>query len=159
MLRNILFFSLILPALGQQTFSACRATVDDPSWPSETEWSSLNASIKGALIKTVPAASSCYPGNPFGSSQSCDEVQHGWGSAAYHASLPESIDYPIYANNSCLPPDVTGYVAGNGCEIGGMPRYVVNATDERQIATAMAWAAARNIRIVVKGTGHDMNGR
>jgi FAD/FMN-containing dehydrogenase len=40
-----------------------------------------------------------------------------------------------------------------------MPQYIVNATTEEQIATALNWAATRNIRVVVKGTGHDLNGR
>ncbi|KAL3439967.1 hypothetical protein BJX65DRAFT_315257 [Aspergillus insuetus] len=51
------------------------------------------------------------------------------------------------------------YVAGRGCSIGGMPQYIVNATSEEQIATALKSAADRNIRAVVKGTGHDLNGR
>lgn len=46
-----------------------------------------------------------------------------------------------------------------GCTIGGLPQYIVNATEEVDVAFAMKWAAERNIRIVVKGTGHDLNGR
>lgn len=65
----------------------------------------------------------------------------------------------MYANNSCLPQGATGYTKDRGCEIGGLPQYIVNATTERQIATALKWASHKNIRVVVKGTGHDLNGR
>ncbi|TGO08983.1 hypothetical protein BTUL_0184g00300 [Botrytis tulipae] len=82
-----------------------------------------------------------------------------WALASWQANTSEGIDYPIYTNNSCLPTDVAGYQVGKNCEIGGSPIYVVNATTEDQIATAMKWATERDIRIVIKGTGHDLNGR
>jgi hypothetical protein len=137
----------------------CKTSPDDSSWPSANEWQALNQSIQGTLIKTAPAASSCYPGNPFGSSENCTVVKDHWTYASYHSSWPESVDYPIYANNSCLPQGATGYTKDRGCEIGGLPRYIVNATTEMQVATAMKWASHKNIRVVVKGTGHDLNGR
>ncbi|KAL4940074.1 hypothetical protein BDV06DRAFT_230588 [Aspergillus oleicola] len=137
----------------------CKTTPDDPSWPSIADWAALNKSIDGTLIKTSPAASSCYPGNPFSSSTNCTDVTNHWSYAAYHASWPESIDYSIFTNHSCLPPGVNGYTKERGCTIGALPAYIVNATNEHQIATAMKWANDRDIRIVVKGTGHDMNGR
>ncbi|PLB45049.1 FAD-binding domain-containing protein [Aspergillus steynii IBT 23096] len=118
-----------------------------------------SASARCKLLSTVPVASSCWASNPFGSSVSCRTVQSSWANASWHSQRPESIDYLIYANNSCLPPTAPGYVADNGCTLGGLPQYIVNATTEEQIATAMKWAAERNIRIVVKGTGHDLNGR
>ncbi|KAL0940326.1 isoamyl alcohol [Colletotrichum truncatum] len=152
-------FALLSAVGGVSAQQSCKLTPFDAAWPSDADWSALNTTIGGTLIGTKPIASSCYPGNSFHSPQSCDEVKKGWGYSDYHASLPESIDYPLYANNSCLPPGATGYSASKGCEIGGLPQYVVNATTEEQVATAMSWASKRNIRIVVKGTGHDLNGR
>lgn len=43
--------------------------------------------------------------------------------------------------------------------MGGYPQFVVNTTSAEDIAYSMKWAAERNIRIVVKGTGHELNGR
>ena len=137
----------------------CKTTPLDTNWPSAEEWAALDTAIGGVLIKTAPIASSCYPGNPFNSPLSCDTVAANWTSSTFHTLIPESIDYPTFANNSCLPKDASGYFQGRGCEVGGMPQYIVNATTEDQIATAMSWAAARNIRITIKGTGHEMNGR
>lgn len=137
----------------------CKSTPYDSNWPSEDEWVAFNKSIDGTLIKTIPVASSCWPGNPFNSSVSCEVVKANWPLAAFHSELPESIDYPIYANNSCLPPGAAGYDEKRGCSLGGLPEYVVNATSEQHVATAMKWASQRHIRIAVKGTGHDLNGR
>ncbi|RYP36322.1 hypothetical protein DL767_003475 [Monosporascus sp. MG133] len=152
-------FFTILCAIGASAQQTCKLTPLDADWPSEADWSALNTTLGGSLIKTQPVASSCYPGNPFHSSQPCEIVKKEWGYSYYHASLPESIGSPLYANNSCLPPGAPGYTPTKGCEVGGAPQYVVNATTEEQVATAMAWASERNIRIIIKGTGHDLNGR
>ncbi|KAF6828789.1 isoamyl alcohol [Colletotrichum plurivorum] len=137
----------------------CKTTPNDAAWPSEADWSALSTTLQGTLVKTQPVASSCYPGNPFNSPQTCEDVEKGWGFSDFHALVPESIDYPLYANNSCLPPGATGYSASKACDVGALPQYVVNATTEEQVAAAMSWASKRNIRIVIKGTGHDLNGR
>lgn len=137
----------------------CKLSPADSAWPSTNEWAALNRSIDGVLVKTAPIASSCYPGNPFNSPENCTSVQDKWYYAAHHAVWPESVDYPIYSNNSCVPKGVTGYAEGKGCNIGGLPQYIVNATTIEHVSKAMSWASKRNIRIVVKGTGHDLNGR
>ncbi|KAL6889993.1 FAD-dependent monooxygenase [Trichoderma evansii] len=156
MIRLAVLLIFFIAALAQRQ---CKTTPLDANWPSTSDWVALNSSINGALLKVQPVASSCYPENPFNSSDSCDEVEANWNYSSFHASLPESIDSPIYANNSCLPPNATGYTTTKGCSISSLPQYIVNATTEQQIATAMRWASERSIRIVVKGTGHDLNGR
>ncbi|KAL4862096.1 hypothetical protein BDV12DRAFT_207459 [Aspergillus spectabilis] len=96
---------------------SCKSSPQDPTWPGLEEWNALNSSIDGTLLRTAPAASSCYPGNP-------------------SAQLKTGMDYSIFTNHSRLPLVLW-----------------------EQIATAMKWASERNIRIVIKGTGHDMSGR
>ncbi|KAJ5593142.1 hypothetical protein N7537_010046 [Penicillium hordei] len=151
----------LLSALVTASFGSlnCKVSPADLAWPSENEWAALNHSIEGVLIKTAPIASSCYLGNPFNSPEECTSVQKKWSYAAHHAAWPESIDYPIYTNNSCVPKGATGYAERKGCSIGGLPQYIVNATTTEHVSWAMKWASKRNIRIVVKGTGHDLNGR
>ncbi|KAJ5631142.1 FAD binding domain protein [Penicillium longicatenatum] len=139
--------------------SKCKATPNDSTWPSIQDWETLNQTIRGALIKTAPAPSSCYEGNPFNSSTNCSDVTKYWPYATYHSAWPESVDYSIFTNNSCLPPGAEGYTKDRGCSIGALPQYIVNATTDQQVATALRWATERNIRIVVKGTGHDLSGR
>lgn len=149
-----------LAAAVQPTTEAhCKVTPNDAAWPCPEDWSSLNATIGGKLIKTHPAASSCYSGNPLDSPLTCDYVTEHWGFSSFHSDLPESVGYSVWANNSCIPPDATGYSESLGCSVGGYPQFVVNTTSAEDIAYSMKWAAERNIRIVVKGTGHELNGR
>lgn len=158
----LFYFHRVLSIFASGAFAAiqtCKTTPFDAEWPSVEQWSALNTSIGGTLLRTSPVASSCYAGNPFNSAISCEIIEANWTLPTFHAALPESIDYPIYANNSCLPPGSTGYTEQKGCTVGALPQYIVNATSDEQVSAAMAWASARNIRIVVKGTGHDMNGR
>ncbi|PQE17552.1 FAD-dependent monooxygenase protein [Rutstroemia sp. NJR-2017a BBW] len=142
-----------------QTLPKCKTTPSDATWPSDQDWTSLNSSINGALIRTRPVASSCYPGNPFGSPMTCDEVKAGWGLSSFHAEIPETVNYFLWANDTCLPPNADNYDASASCQIGGYPQYVVNVTTAEQVATALKWATSKNIRVVVKGTGHDLSGR
>lgn len=153
------FFTLLSAVGGVSAQQSCKVTPLDTAWPFDADWAALNTTINGALIKTIPVASSCYSENPFDSSEACEDVEKGWTSSDFHAAFPESIDYPLYANNSRLPPSATGYSAAQVCELGGLPEYIVNGTTEEQVAAAMSWASKRNIRIVIKGTGHDLNGR
>lgn len=149
-------FFLLSPVLGDRS---CKTHPLDPRWPTTSDWNSLNQSTNGALIVSKPVASSCYDGNPFESATSCASVQENWFLSAFHAEQAESIGYSYWANNTCVPPNDYGYVKGQLCQLGGFPQYILNATTAQQVATAVKWASSRNIRIVVKGTGHDLNGR
>ncbi|KAJ5201330.1 uncharacterized protein N7498_005993 [Penicillium cinerascens] len=66
---------------------------------------------------------------------------------------------PFSQTTLVCPPGAEGYTKDRGCSIGALPQYIVNATTDQQVATALRWATERNIRIVVKGTGHDLSGR
>ncbi len=108
----------------------------------------------------------CYPDQPNYSEAACAYVASQWFNSSWHATDPVSIDYPVWANNSCNPiwPNGTS-VTGDpdagirGCSIGAYPVYVVNVTTTEQISTALQWADRRNIRIIIKSTGHSFLGR
>jgi hypothetical protein len=154
--RTMLAAALFCPVLGG---TICKNHPLHSGWPRAQDWSALNQSTNGALIRTSPVASSCFDGNPFASAIGCDEVQKNWFYSAFHADQPESIGYSYWANNSCVPPNDYAYPEAQRCELGGLPQYILHATSAEQIATATKWASSRDIRIVVKGTGHDLNGR
>ncbi|KAH8880230.1 putative isoamyl alcohol oxidase [Thozetella sp. PMI_491] len=152
-------FTLVLAGIAAAKGPGCKATPLDGNWPSLSDWAALNASIGGVLVEIKPAASSCYPGNPLGSSLSCTDVDKIWSHFDFQKTIPDGMNEPTWSNNSCLPPSSNMYTSGKGCSIGGVSPYVVNATSEEQISIAMKWASGRNIRIVIKGTGHEISGR
>jgi hypothetical protein len=135
-------------------------------WPSAADWSALNSTVSGALVKGLPPASVCYPKQTNYNEEACAVVRSQWFNSDFHASSPVSIDYLIWTNDSCNPiypngTSLTGDVnAGKrGCNTDTYPAYVVNATNEEQVATALKWAGDRNIRVNVKATGHSYTGR
>lgn len=62
---------------------------------------------------------------------------------------------PVYQGLTCQPSDDPS----GKCTLGGFPSYVVDASNVAQIQIAVNFARALNLRLVVKNTGHDFNGR
>lgn len=54
----------------------CRCFPGDECWPSETRWSSLNATVGGRLIATVPLASPCH--DPDYDEEQCAYLRDQW---------------------------------------------------------------------------------
>lgn len=70
---------------------------------------------------------------------------------------PTSINALLYENMTCLPPAYTPlYLRSNPtCFVGGYPTYSVNVSKVGQIQLAVNFARERNLRLVIKNTGHD----
>ena len=63
----------------------------------------------------------------------------------------------LYQGLTCLPQD--GGLTGATCTVGGYPLYVVNARNTWDVQAAVNFARNKNIRLVVKNTGHDFSGK
>lgn len=59
--------------------AACKNIPGDPGWPSPADWTSLNQSVSGRLIATVPLASVCH-NEPFDNydATACAALQPEW---------------------------------------------------------------------------------
>ena len=69
---------------------------------------------------------------------------------------PTSMMSPLYQGRTCLPnPRSTNAT----CTVGGYPSYAVNVTNVAQMQLAVNFARNANIRLVIKNTGHDFNGK
>ncbi|KAL3440147.1 hypothetical protein BJX65DRAFT_300683 [Aspergillus insuetus] len=137
----------------------------EDSWPSPIEWHSLNASIGGRLIHSVPPGSVCYPEWPNYNTKACDEVISQWTAAKFHPSNPISINSPVWTNSSCNPifpngTSVTGdpHAGEKGCSIGSYPVYVINATDASHVQGALRFAQRWNLRTNIKNMGLNGSG-
>ena len=136
--------------------AGCRCMPIDSCWPSDDEWAQFNSSIQGRLIKTVPLAGSChYDSFAAYDAEQCTALQAGWTVPETHYTTSSSIMAPYFANQSCdpfLPPDAR-------CEIGTYVSYAVDVSEPQHVSEALAFAAEKNIRVVIRNTGHDYNGK
>jgi len=68
---------------------------------------------------------------------------------------PTSVMWPLYEGRFCMPTsDPT-----QNCTLGGYPSYAVNVSNVAQIQLTVNFARNANLRLVVKNTGHDFNGK
>jgi hypothetical protein len=138
---------------NQPSTDLCRVIPGDEAWPTAKEWSTFNATVKGKLIRTVPIASICH-GDSY-DREACAALRDHWYFPETH--LPSSsspMDYPA-TNNSCNPfssPD-------EPCTVGTHVAYTVNATSVDDFKATLQFAKSRNIRLVIRNTGHDYLGK
>lgn len=55
---------------------SCRCFPGDECWPSDAEWSSLNTTVEGRLIATVPLGSPCH--DPSYDEEQCAYLRNQW---------------------------------------------------------------------------------
>lgn len=135
----------------------CRCFPGDQCWPSSADWKLFNQTLGGKLIRTVPIASPChdtFPGVSYDAA-TCAYIQANWVRPRIHDVTTHSPMAPIWANDSCDP--FTGRDAQ--CVIGSYVQYAVNATGASDYIATINFARERNIRLVIRNTGHDYSGK
>ncbi|KAI6350644.1 hypothetical protein MCOR25_010515 [Pyricularia grisea] len=124
----------------------------DDCWPSAAAWSDFNKTVGGKLIKNTPVALPCYSGITQ-DDNSCQAVQKGWTSPNFQVDAPVGYDYPV--NLTCPLISLGAAAADGNCSLGNAPVFAVNVTAVEDISQALSLARERNLRVVVKSTGHD----
>ncbi len=133
--------------------SYCKAIPGTSFWPSSNTWAQLNHTLSGRLLKPSPPGAVCHPTQAKYNVAACPAVQAGWLTTAWHAENPVSSMENNWNNDTCLP------IATYPCSGQGYPIYVVNATCAEDVKKGVDFARENNVRLVVKGTGHDYLGR
>jgi UDP-N-acetylenolpyruvoylglucosamine reductase len=62
---------------------------------------------------------------------------------------------PLYTNDTCLPTSDPSA----SCTQGYLPEYAIVARKEKHIAAGVKFAKKKDIRLVIRNTGHDFMGR
>ncbi|KAI1035188.1 hypothetical protein LB504_005827 [Fusarium proliferatum] len=140
-------------AQAYATTSSCKCFPGDACWPSDNQWKSLNTTVNGRLIKTVPLGSPCH--DPTYDADQCKYLQDQWQHPGIHMNSSSSVMAPWFANQSCDPfqPE------SRACELGNYVRYAVEAQTKADVVNTINFARNNNIRFVIRNTGHDYNGR
>ena len=152
----------VMPSLGlfdsvnAALCGPCRCFPGDACWPSTTQWHSFNSTIGGKLIASVPLAAVCH-NDVFAAfdSKKCDALQDNWFSPETHLVSSSSPMSYLFTNNTCNP----FLDAAASCTLGNLVSYSVNATTTTDVQQTLAFAKVNNIRLVIRNTGHDYNGK
>ncbi|KAK3390023.1 hypothetical protein B0H63DRAFT_519257 [Podospora didyma] len=132
----------------------CKIGPGDPGWPTVDEWTKLNNTLGGVLLKPRPPGAVCYPGPEYDATL-CRYLLTTAPMTRFYAENPINVLTGWAEGSTC---DITPFPTGN-CSQGGFPAYVVNATKVRHIQLAVNFARNRNLRLVIKNSGHDFAGR
>ncbi|PYI00769.1 FAD-binding domain-containing protein [Aspergillus sclerotiicarbonarius CBS 121057] len=146
----------ILPLVSGS--AKCRCQPSDACWPSEQDWNALNDSIHGHLVRVRPIGHVCH--EPFYNRTSCNERVRLQTDSNWRAAQPGALQSFNWENWPQRHESCTIEAKPNStCEQGRIPWYsaVVHSVDE--IQEAVRFAKKRNIRLVIKNTGHDSSGR
>jgi hypothetical protein len=127
-----------------------------PSDIPRSTWDALNSTLSGALLVPTPPGAVCHPSQPSYNSTLCPAIQAGWNTDwSIFVDSPIQGAYTNWDNDSCWPFPAFGLP----CDSLGFPEYVVNASTAAQVQAAVNFARQKNVRLVVKATGHDFRGR
>ncbi|KAL4973676.1 hypothetical protein BDW66DRAFT_168437 [Aspergillus desertorum] len=130
----------------------CRCTPAHNCWK-RIDWSALNVTVSGKLIRNSPPAASCYPGPEY-NKDDCANVGAQWSNTTFQSEQPIGYCYPI--DNNC---PVTNLTWQGKCSLGSSPVYTINATEPEELAAGISFARANNVRLVIRNTGHDLLGK
>ncbi|PGH15053.1 hypothetical protein AJ80_05678 [Polytolypa hystricis UAMH7299] len=136
---------------------SCKVLPGDAAWPGTLVWTLFNILTGFAVKPITPLASVCYRNSVFRNynAAKCSKVVNDWYTEKIHYDDPSSIMFPLYQGMTCLPNENPT----TDCTLGGYSSYAVEVRNVAQIQLAINFARLSNIRLVVKNTGHDYNGR
>ncbi|KAH8198309.1 hypothetical protein TruAng_007511 [Truncatella angustata] len=133
----------------------CRSHPGSTDWPSGAELVQLNSSLGGSLLQPVPLAAACYQG-PYQNATQCNSLLRNTATSRVYIDDPLTVLTTWPEGDTC---PVTATAGSLSCTQGGYPAYVVNATTVKQIQAAVNFARNKNLRLVIKNSGHDFLGR
>lgn len=145
MLRKLALSAIICAVQAQD----CRCFPGDECWPTTADWSQLNQTVGGRLVATVPLAAPCH--DPIYDAAECQRLRDNWVWPQQHYDSSSSIMAPFFANRSCDP-----FTAKDvPCMLGNYVQFAINVSSASDIAAGIRFAKERNIRLVIRNTGHE----
>ena len=125
----------------------------DDAWPSARDWDRFNATVGNRLVASEPIGSPCH--DPTYDEAACVALQQAWTNPLTHIPSSSSIMQPSFANQSCDP--FTD--RSKPCTLGNYVSYSVKVSGADDVTKTLRFAKDRNIRVVIRNTGHDFLGR
>ena len=156
------FSNYFLPLLViDNAVDTCRCLYGEPCWPNENEFAKLSTQLSQPVLHPLPPASACY--SPSASSDSCVDVISHFTDGKWRSDHPgamQSINFETFeTHNGHILACYLNTTLGIPCERGSVPPVGVDARSESDVQAAVNFGRQHNLKLVVKGTGHDFLGR
>jgi hypothetical protein len=132
-------------------------------WPSRQQWQQLNNTIDGHLHQTVPLGAPCYKNSTSYNEEACSSLESSYNNTINRDSYYGQTywqNWEACGTSACslLNPDPEIQLYST-CSLGRLAPYYVDVRTPSHISAALKFAKEHNIRISIKNTGHDFNGR
>src|SRR5581483_4592713 len=128
--------SAIRPALAQPFR---RVRPGDPGWPTPQEWEALKTRVGGTLMPVEPLFGVC---------------RGDQGAAPCHG-IEKDIENPFFIGDQAAGTQTSGWLRA---WTSAPSVYAVKARHAADVAAALNFARAHNLRVAVKGGGHSYQG-
>ncbi|KAL4876765.1 FAD-binding domain-containing protein [Aspergillus karnatakaensis] len=137
--------------------SDCRCLPTDPCWPSVRQWSALNQTISGRLLRLRPVGAVCH-GAEY-NEERCAEAMNNTMSTLWRVTQPGAL---MTQNWETLGDNETCFIGSPRelpCYQGRIPNYAVMAESAADVQAAVRFSTRHNLHVVIRNTGHDGTGR
>ncbi|KAK6005957.1 hypothetical protein QM012_006367 [Aureobasidium pullulans] len=104
-------------------------------------------------MSAVPLASVCH--DPHYDQSACTALANDWVLPQSHYQNSAEFMAPYWQNQSCDPFTPRSHA----CQLGNYVSYSVNVSCAADAAAGLKFAEKHNLRLVIKNTGHDYNGK
>jgi FAD/FMN-containing dehydrogenase len=142
---HLLALAATAAAVQAVASGGCRCTPPQPCWDA-VPWDSLNASVNGRLVKSVDELAACLP--EYGGSlvdPACHKALGSTDDEFWLSAQPNGYLHTGLFNEWNISNDLSA--------------FSVLAETPQDFSATVKFAADHNLRLVVKGTGHDWYGR
>jgi len=139
----------------------CRCIYGDSCWPTDAEFYSLASLLSQPLLHPLPTAHPCYPSSaPVGN---CSEVQASYTDGIFRSDIPGSMQNTNFETylfpNGTIDACYLNVTLNIPCNQGSVPPIGVDIRKSEDAQAAINFARQKNLRLVIKNTGHDYLGR
>ncbi|KAF3044483.1 hypothetical protein E8E11_002449 [Didymella keratinophila] len=138
----------------------CKTMPGDVLYPSKPVWALIDLLLGGALEPVVPIGSPCYPNstyNNYDAERCAYLVKNQFAEEPYYGDNGALMNVLYYGMTCPIP--TSGNAANGTCTQGGIAEYAVKISTVAQIQLAVNLARSLNLRLTIRNTGHDYNGR
>lgn len=138
----------------------CKTMPGDLLYPGKLVWGLFDLLLGGALEKIIPIGSPCYKKSEYNNYDAtrCEYLVKNYNAEELYYEDNGALMNPLYYGMTC-PIPASGNFANGTCTQGGYSEYAVRVSNVAHIQLAINLARSLNLRLAVRNTGHDYNGR